>query len=140
MIVTRKYLPRRTFLRGVGTAVALPWLDAMVPAFAAPADRKTPVRLIFGYVPNGMMMKDWTPTGAGKNFEITRILKPLEPFREDMLVLTGLNVWYFHAKVYPGVAEWDDAAVAPWRAKMVGVVSMFLWFGIIIAGRWTAYL
>jgi len=57
-----------------------------------------------------------------------------------MLVLTGLNVWYFHAKVYPSVAEWDDAAVAPWRAKMVGVVSMFLWFGIIIAGRWTAYL
>jgi Protein of unknown function (DUF1552) len=91
MIVTRKYLPRRTFLRGVGAAVALPWLDAMVPAFAAPVDRKTPVRLIFGYVPNGMMMKDWTPTGVGKDFEITRILKPLEPFREDMLVLTGLH-------------------------------------------------
>ena len=78
MIVTRKHLPRRTFLRGLGTAVALPWLDAMVPAFAAPADRKTPVRLIFGYVPNGMMMKDWTPTGVGKDFEFTRILKPLE--------------------------------------------------------------
>ena len=97
MIVTRKYLRRRKFLRGLGTAVALPWLDAMVPAFAAPADRKTPVRLIFGYVPNGMMMKDWTPTGVGKNFEITRILKPLEPFREDLLVLTGLHpVSYTH--------------------------------------------
>jgi hypothetical protein len=57
-----------------------------------------------------------------------------------MLVLTGLNLWYFHAKVYPGVAAWDEAAVAPWRAKMVGVVSIVLWFGIIIAGRWTAYL
>src|SRR6266446_2269888 len=63
----------------------------MVPAFAAPAARKAPVRLIFGYVPNGMMMKDWTPTGVGKDFEFTRILKPLEPFREDMLVLTGLH-------------------------------------------------
>ena len=91
MIVTRKRLPRRTFLRGMGTVVALPLLDAMVPAFAAPSDRKTPVRLIFGYVPNGMMMKDWTPTGVGKDFEFTRILKPLEPFREDMLVLTGLH-------------------------------------------------
>ncbi len=57
-----------------------------------------------------------------------------------MLVLTGLNVWYFHAKVYPTVSEWDDAAVVPRSAKMVGAVSMVLWFGIIIAGRWTAYL
>ena len=57
-----------------------------------------------------------------------------------MLVLTGLNVWYFHAKVYPHVAEWDEAEVLPWPAKMVGAVSMVLWFGIIIAGRWTAYL
>jgi hypothetical protein len=57
-----------------------------------------------------------------------------------MLVLTGLNVWFFHAKVYPKVAEWDDAPAIPWQAKMVGYVSMILWFGIIIAGRWTAYL
>jgi len=57
-----------------------------------------------------------------------------------MLVLTGLNVWYFHAKVYPGVAEWDDNPVMLWQAKMVGLVSMVLWFGIIVAGRWTAYL
>jgi hypothetical protein len=61
-------------------------------------------------------------------------------FKAVMLVLTSLNVWYFHAKVYPNVAEWDEAAVMPWRAKMVGYVSMILWFGIIIAGRWTAYL
>jgi Family of unknown function (DUF6644) len=57
-----------------------------------------------------------------------------------MLVLAGLNVWYFHAKVYPGVGDWDDAPGVPWRAKMVGAASMVLWFGIIIAGRWTAYL
>ena len=57
-----------------------------------------------------------------------------------MLVLAGLNVWYFHAKVHPGIAAWDEAPRAPWRAKMVGGASMVLWFGIIIAGRWTAYL
>ena len=91
MTVTRKYLPRRTFLKGLGTAVALPWLDAMVPAFAAPVDRKAPVRLIFVYVPNGMMMNAWTPAGVGKDFEFTRILKPLEPFREDLLILSGLH-------------------------------------------------
>ncbi|MSV34360.1 MAG: DUF1552 domain-containing protein [Bryobacterales bacterium] len=91
MIVTGKHLPRRTFLRGLGAAVALPWLDAMVPAFAAPAQKKTPVRLVFGYVPNGMMMRDWTPKGVGKDFEFSRILKPLEPFREDVLILTGLH-------------------------------------------------
>jgi Protein of unknown function (DUF1552) len=91
MIVTRKYLHRRTFLRGVGAAIALPMLDAMVPAFAGPTRGKAPVRLAFAYVPNGMIMQNWTPKGVGKDFEFTRILKPLEPFREDMLVLTGLS-------------------------------------------------
>ena len=91
MIVTRKRLPRRTFLKGVGVTVALPMLDAMTPAFARAADRiKPPTRLMFGYVPNGIEMKAWTPRGVGKDFEFTRVLKPLEPFREDMLVLTGL--------------------------------------------------
>jgi hypothetical protein len=56
-----------------------------------------------------------------------------------MLILAGLNVWYFHAKIYPKVAEWDQSSTIPWQARMVGYVSMVLWFGIIIAGRWTAY-
>jgi hypothetical protein len=56
-----------------------------------------------------------------------------------MLILAGLNVWFFNAKVFPTVAEWDDRAAAPWRARMVGALSMTLWIGIIIAGRWTAY-
>jgi hypothetical protein len=91
MIVTRKHLPRRTFLQGVGAAIALPLLDSMTPAFASPAAHyKTPLRLAFCYVPNGIMMKDWTPQAVGRDFEFTRILKPLEPFREDLLVLTGL--------------------------------------------------
>ncbi|MEP7274237.1 MAG: DUF1552 domain-containing protein, partial [Acidobacteriota bacterium] len=86
-----KHLHRRTFLQGVGVAVALPMLDAMTPAFASQTEKlKAPLRLAFGYVPNGIEMKSWTPTGVGKDFEFTRILKPLEPFREDLLVVTGL--------------------------------------------------
>ena len=56
-----------------------------------------------------------------------------------MLLFAGLNVWYFHSKVYPSLLEWHDARTLPWQAKIVGVLSMMLWLGIIIAGRWTAY-
>lgn len=92
MINIGKRLPRRTFLQGVGTMLALPMLDAMVPAFARPgSDLKRPVRMAFAYVPNGIVMKDWTPAKIGKDFEFTRILKPLEAFREDILVLSGLD-------------------------------------------------
>jgi hypothetical protein len=88
--IFRKHLPRRTFLRGAGATLALPMLDAMRPAFAGPTSAKAPVRLAFVYVPNGAIMPDWKPVTAGRDFEFTRILKPLEPFREDLLVLTGL--------------------------------------------------
>jgi len=92
MIITNKHLPRRTFLRGMGAAVALPMLDAMRPAVAsaAAASSAAPVRLSFVYVPNGVTMADWTPAAAGKAFEYSRILKPLEAFRKDTLVLSGL--------------------------------------------------
>jgi Protein of unknown function (DUF1552) len=91
MIVTRKHLPRRTFLKGMGACIALPMLDAMTPAFAAPTgSRKAPVRLAFAYVPNGVTMPEWTPVGEGPGFEFSRILKPLERFREDIVVLSGL--------------------------------------------------
>ena len=57
-----------------------------------------------------------------------------------MLPLAGLNVLYFHSKgVFGTVSEWDEATITPWRARMVGILSLILWFGIIIAGRWTAY-
>jgi hypothetical protein len=88
--VTQRRLPRRSFLKGAGTVIALPFLDAMVPAFAPAAATKSPVRMAFMYVPNGIIMKDWTPASGGRDFEYTRILKALEPFREDTLVLTGL--------------------------------------------------
>jgi hypothetical protein len=86
--VFRKHLSRRTVLRGMGATVALPLLDSMNPAFAATSE--PPVRLGFVYVPNGVTLADWTPKGEGAGFECSRILKPLEPFREDLLVLSGL--------------------------------------------------
>lgn len=93
MIVTRKTLPRRTFLRGAGTTLALPFLDAMAPAFAAPnrTGGAPPVRMAFLYVPNGVIMKDWTPKGDGRGYEFTKTLKPVEAFRDRMLVMTGLD-------------------------------------------------
>jgi hypothetical protein len=88
--VTRKHIPRRTFLKGVGTVIALPMLDAMAPALSRADAVKPPVRMAFMYVPNGIIMSDWTPKAEGRDFEFPRILKALEPFREDTLALTGL--------------------------------------------------
>jgi hypothetical protein len=87
-VVFGRHLSRRTVLRGLGASVALPFLDAMTPAFGA--EPEIPLRLAFAYVPNGVIMQDWTPKGEGKDFEFSRILKPLEPFREHLLVLSGL--------------------------------------------------
>ena len=87
--ITGKHLDRRTLLRGVGAAIALPLLDAMCPALAAPR-RNRPRRVAVVYVPNGIVMKDWKPADAGADFAFTRILKPLEPFREDITLLSGL--------------------------------------------------
>jgi hypothetical protein len=93
MIVTKKHLPRRTFLRGLmGTSIALPLLDSMVPALSA-ATKTAAVpktRMGFVYVPHGAVMDKWTPATEGVGFEFTPILKPLEPFRERLLVVTGL--------------------------------------------------
>lgn len=94
MIITGKHLHRRTFLRGLGAAVALPMLDAMRPALANPANAaatKTPVRLAFTYIPNGVTMKDWKPAEIGADFQFPRILKPVEAFRQDLMVLSGLD-------------------------------------------------
>ncbi len=92
MIVTRKAVPRRTILRGLGATLALPLLDSMVPALTATA--QTPARgpLRFGvvYVPNGMVMQEWTPAQEGAGFSFPAAMKPLEPFREKLTVLSGL--------------------------------------------------
>jgi hypothetical protein len=90
--LTGKHLDRRTLLKGVGAAIALPALDAMRPALAAAVkNAKQASRIAVVYVPNGVIMKDWKPAGTGKDFAFTRILKPLEPFREDITIISGLG-------------------------------------------------
>ena len=92
-VVTKRALPRRTFLRGMGVSLALPLLDAMVPAMSAMAQTAaSPVRR-FGvvYVPNGMAMDSWTPTSVGANFELSPILQPLASFRDQLVVFSGLD-------------------------------------------------
>jgi hypothetical protein len=92
MFITQKRLPRRTVLRGLGTTLALPLLDAMVPALArAQTSAKPPTRLSIVYLPNGIMMDQWTPDAEGTSFKLKPIMEPLAPFRDRMLILTGLS-------------------------------------------------
>jgi len=88
--ITGKHLSRRTLLQGLGSTIALPMLDAMRPAFAGPTSVKQARRIAVIYVPNGIVMNQWTPTGAGAEYEFTRILKPLEPFRNHITLVSGL--------------------------------------------------
>jgi hypothetical protein len=91
MVMSKKYIPRRTFLRGTGALIALPMLDAMTPAFATPAAR--PIRMAFMEVPNGIfdLGHEWSPKTEGTGWEITPTLQPLEPFRDRMVVIAGLD-------------------------------------------------
>src|SRR5713101_5626904 len=93
MIVTKMRMSRRTVLRGLGTAVALPLLDAMVPALTAVANTPAkPVRrLSVVYHPNGVIYDKWLPKGVGAGFEFSPVLSPLEPFRDTLIVITGLS-------------------------------------------------
>lgn len=93
MIVTKKFLSRRTFLRGAGAVVALPLLDAMVPALSALTKTAGKPFSRFGvfYTPNGAIMEQWTPALEGAAFEFSPTLEPFAPFRDRMLVLTGLD-------------------------------------------------
>ncbi len=88
MFITKMALDRRLFLRGVGATLALPLLDAMSPALAAP--RKAIPRMSFMYIPNGINLAQWTPVGSGKDFTFSPTLKSLEPFRERVNVISGL--------------------------------------------------
>jgi len=96
--LTKKSLPRRTLLRGLGTTMALPFLDAMFAPFAR-ASTKPVNRFQAFYVPNGMAMEYWVPKGEGSAFELSPILEPLAAFRNQMLVLSGIKAnWnYIHA-------------------------------------------
>jgi hypothetical protein len=93
MFITKKSLPRRTFLRGMGATLALPLLDSMIPArtlLAQTAAKPLP-RLGFVYVPHGAIMDKWTPATVGPGYELTPILKPLELFRDYVNVVSGLG-------------------------------------------------
>jgi hypothetical protein len=92
MFVTKKHLPRRTVLRGMGVSLALPLLDSMIPArtLLAQTAARPVTRLGFVYFPHGAVMNQWTPAAVGAGFEFTPILKPLEPFRDQLNIITGL--------------------------------------------------
>src|SRR5688572_27948010 len=101
MFVTKMHLSRRTVLKGMGASLALPLLDAMHPAFSLRGQAAANMihRFQTFYVPNGMAMEYWTPAGDGPGFELSPILEPLAPFRNQMLVLAGIKAnWnYIHA-------------------------------------------
>ncbi len=107
MFLTKKSLSRRTILRGAGATVALPLLDAMLPAFVplAKADAKPRMRFGAVYFPNGAIMQQLTPRTAGAGFEFTPILKPLEPFADKLIVVTNLT------RSHPG-SQFGDHAVS----------------------------
>jgi hypothetical protein len=94
MFITKKHISRRTMLKGAGAAIALPLLDAMIPAGVAwgqTAAGKIPHRLAFVGFPHGAVMRHWMPEQTGRDYKMPRILEPLEPYREHMTLVTGLR-------------------------------------------------
>lgn len=102
MIVTQKAIARRTVLRGLGVTLALPMLDAMVPAFAQP---KPTLRFGAVYVPNGVWMRSFTPAIEGAGFDLTPILEPLRPVRDQLLVISGLTNQEAYSWVGEGMGD-----------------------------------
>jgi hypothetical protein len=127
MIVTRKALPRRTFLRGLGTALALPLLDAMVPALtpaaASPADPARLRRLGFVYMPMGCDIARWTPPGADTLDELSPILAALGPVRRHVTAITNLEL----KNAYPGThATSNSAFLSAARARLTESTDYYL--------------
>src|SRR5437899_7473918 len=112
MFLSKKYIPRRTFLRGAGTMLALPLLDAMVPARTLLAQTAASARTRFTgiFVPHGMAPGYWVPAKEGAGFEFPMILSPLEPFRDRTVVISGL--WSKSAEPPPGVTGADHWVAA----------------------------
>jgi len=108
MFIRKLSLPRRTFLRGVGATVALPFLEAMVPAFTATAQSAASPRRRFGavFIPNGAITEQWIPAEAGTDFVFSPTLAPLEPFRDSLVVVSNLT------RANPGEVEGDHAISA----------------------------
>ena len=91
-LITKKHLPRRTFLRGLGATLSLPLLDSMVPAQTplAKTAANPQIRLGLCFIPHGAVINNWTPIGDGSDFELSRTLSPLAPFRNQLVVITNL--------------------------------------------------
>jgi hypothetical protein len=106
--LTKRSIPRRTVLRGLGASVALPLLDAMIPSATALAQTPGVPRRRFGavFIPNGAIVEQWTPTSEGTGFEFTPILKPIERFKDRVVVVSNLT------RANPGVVEGDHAISA----------------------------
>jgi hypothetical protein len=119
MFITRKHLPRRTFLRGVGATLALPLLDGMVPALSALRNTaaKPATRLGIVYVPNGIFMRQWTPEGDGTALQLTPTLEPLARFKDRLILLSGLS--NKQGDALPGEGAGDHARAA--GAYLTGV-------------------
>ena len=100
MFITKKCLSRRTVLRGMGAAFALPFLESMVPAATPLAQTAARPRTRFGaiYFPHGATMDKWTPAAEGSAFEFSEILQPLKPFKDRVNVISGLS----HPQAYGG--------------------------------------
>lgn len=125
MILTKKALPRRTFLKGAGASLALPLLDAMVPAATALA--KTPAkpvrRLGYVFMPMGCDITRWTPTGGGKLDKLSYILSSLEPVRQDVTIVSNMEL----ANAYPGSHATSNAAfLSCAKAKVTESTDYFL--------------
>ena len=93
MFISKKHLPRRTFLRNAGVSISLPLLDAMIPAATALAQTAAmaPPRMGFFYFPHGAVMDNWTPDQSGTDFELKSILEPLSPFKDQLTIVSGLE-------------------------------------------------
>ena len=127
MIITKKALPRRTFLRGVGTCLALPLLDAMVPAMTAqaktPADAKHLRRLGFVYVPMGSDITQWTPRSEGDLSQLSPSLSPLAPVVDHVTAITNLEL----RNAYPGTHATSNAAfLSAAKAKLTESTDYYL--------------
>ncbi len=91
MMIFKRAIPRRTFIKGAGATIALPFLDAMVPALAA-SDVKPSLKVGNVYLTTGRVMNSWTPKTVGENFELTPTLEPFAPYKDQMLVVSGMDI------------------------------------------------
>ena len=126
MIITKMSLPRRTVLRGLGAAVALPLLDAMVPAASALSQTAARPTRRFGtvYVPNGIAMEHWKPAEEGRGFGLTPILQPLAAFKDQMTVISGLRGYWTPAHAGAATTFLTGAAGVAGETAPVADISM----------------